>query len=102
MIRRPPRSTFFPYTPLFRSHPPLLVPDAAQHRERRVAREARVALGAAAAEEGRAPSVGDDAGPAAGGAETDVVADNGRRMTGHGCRQTCTCTGSCSLRRSSG
>src|SRR2546430_17311420 len=25
MIRRPPRSTLFPYTTLFRSHPPLLL-----------------------------------------------------------------------------
>src|SRR5437016_14144534 len=32
MIRRPPRSTLFPYTTLFRSHPPLLhqVPGAAR------------------------------------------------------------------------
>src|SRR5438034_5700145 len=27
MIRRPPRSTLFPYTTLFRSHPPAALPD---------------------------------------------------------------------------
>src|SRR2546426_5969357 len=31
MIRRPPRSTLFPYTTLFRSHP--LVPDLLEYRE---------------------------------------------------------------------
>src|SRR3712207_8316226 len=37
MIRRPPRSTLFPYTTLFRSRPPQKRPDARQelgHRER--------------------------------------------------------------------
>src|SRR2546427_950905 len=29
MIRRPPRSTLFPYTTLFRSEPPLLAPEPA-------------------------------------------------------------------------
>src|SRR5258705_5346418 len=37
MIRRPPRSTLFPYTTLFRSHQPVTVRD-----ERRVVREDRV------------------------------------------------------------
>src|SRR5260221_8786209 len=32
MIRRPPRSTLFPYTTLFRSHPGVVVPDAAADR----------------------------------------------------------------------
>src|SRR3712207_8655765 len=31
MIRRPPRSTLFPYTTLFRSHPPVL-----RHRQQHV------------------------------------------------------------------
>src|SRR5260370_41124789 len=30
MIRRPPRSTLFPYTTLFRSYPPLIGQEAAQ------------------------------------------------------------------------
>src|SRR3712207_8789942 len=30
MIRRPPRSTLFPYTTLFRSHPRVALPDAHQ------------------------------------------------------------------------
>src|SRR2546426_3524903 len=34
MIRRPPRSTLFPYTPLFRSHAPLAAPDLARERLR--------------------------------------------------------------------
>src|SRR3712207_6910438 len=33
MIRRPPRSTLFPYTTLFRSDPPIAVGDAARHVE---------------------------------------------------------------------
>src|SRR5256885_9382348 len=33
MIRRPPRSTLFPYTTLFRSHRPAGVPVAADHVE---------------------------------------------------------------------
>src|SRR3989454_8998975 len=32
MIRRPPRSTLFPYTPLFRSHAHLADPDLARQR----------------------------------------------------------------------
>src|SRR2546430_8587298 len=35
MIRRPPRSTLFPYTTLFRSHFPGLVREALAHLERR-------------------------------------------------------------------
>src|SRR2546421_1980024 len=31
MIRRPPRSTLFPYTTLFRSHPPRLRLESAQY-----------------------------------------------------------------------
>src|SRR5260370_29189165 len=34
MIRRPPRSTLFPYTTLFRSHKPFLAPSAAVRRPR--------------------------------------------------------------------
>src|SRR3989442_11192149 len=33
MIRRPPRSTLFPYTTLFRSHPPDLPPDESDPAE---------------------------------------------------------------------
>src|SRR3989442_10914331 len=31
MIRRPPRSTLFPYTTLFRSHPQRRTPDCTRH-----------------------------------------------------------------------
>src|SRR3712207_7358342 len=34
MIRRPPRSTLFPYTTLFRSHHPAAVPDGRGHAGR--------------------------------------------------------------------
>src|SRR5687768_17894204 len=47
MIRRPPRSTLFPYTTLFRSvrHPPLRYPlDGCVHR-RRVPDQCRACLG---------------------------------------------------------
>src|SRR5476649_3035682 len=36
MIRRPPRSTLFPYTTLFRSHPLRLLPRDGDPRRRRV------------------------------------------------------------------
>src|SRR2546422_6884474 len=36
MIRRPPRSTLFPYTTLFRSHRPDVVVGAAPHARERV------------------------------------------------------------------
>src|SRR2546429_4637162 len=41
MIRRPPRSTLFPYTTLFRSCDDALVPPGLQVFERRVADEVR-------------------------------------------------------------
>src|SRR3712207_8706171 len=55
MIRRPPRSTLFPYTTLFRSDLGLVVQDAHHQaavvlHHRALAREERVALGPAEAE----------------------------------------------------
>src|SRR5689334_23785196 len=48
MIRRPPRSTLFPYTTLFRSHDARGArPDARAARDRRVRRHRRVAGGRA-------------------------------------------------------
>src|SRR2546427_10524271 len=46
MIRRPPRSTLFPYTTLFRSHPPRsggLIPSSTREDHER--REARTMIG---------------------------------------------------------
>src|SRR3712207_6971457 len=40
MIRRPPRSTLFPYTTLFRSHHDLLLVAARQRADRRLRRPA--------------------------------------------------------------
>src|SRR2546430_12674110 len=46
MIRRPPRSTLFPYTTLFRSPPELPCLDAANASERAAGRSSRVLRGA--------------------------------------------------------
>src|SRR2546430_16053381 len=42
MIRRPPRSTLFPYTTLFRSHPEVIL--VAEHADQRVTGTPRVAV----------------------------------------------------------
>src|SRR2546426_8103084 len=44
MIRRPPRSTLFPYTTLFRSHAPLDRLDHVVHGERRHAHRGELAV----------------------------------------------------------
>src|SRR2546427_3108970 len=54
MIRRPPRSTLFPYTTLFRSHPPRDV----QQRESRRAQRARRARDVGVAVRGALHRVG--------------------------------------------
>src|SRR5258705_2688647 len=46
MIRRPPRSTLFPYTTLFRSLSALRARDEAGHREAKIDSSARFAGGA--------------------------------------------------------
>src|SRR2546426_11899359 len=51
MIRRPPRSTLFPYTPLFRSrHAPLARASEAAHPFRRIGRESDPGLFAVVAD----------------------------------------------------
>src|SRR2546422_2374712 len=47
MIRRPPRSTLFPYTTLFRSSQEPLTADPLQHRQHPIAARAPFALGQA-------------------------------------------------------
>src|SRR5205823_13501439 len=59
-------------SPRFLRRLALLVPTALQHRQRRVAGEARIRVGAAAPEEGGAAPVGDRANPSAGETKTDV------------------------------
>src|SRR2546430_8959867 len=44
MIRRPPRSTLFPYTTLFRSHRALRLADAAEREHHVIGRERRAVV----------------------------------------------------------
>src|SRR2546427_11505422 len=60
MIRRPPRSTLFPYTTLFRSHGHPAPRDERDHRARPVARRSRDARDS----RHRGHRLGDDARPA--------------------------------------
>src|SRR2546427_7897951 len=82
MIRRPPRSTLFPYTTLFRS--PAHLPDAraggrARRRSRRPAVVPLVAVGHRLA--GAAQDAGKDVGPRGGGGQRPVPV---RARRGHG------------------
>src|SRR5260221_8248216 len=68
MIRRPPRSTLFPYTTLFRSHPPPEQHEGDRHREpgggrdRRMAPAGRPDRGRGPPAAGRRAAIGDPAG----------------------------------------
>src|SRR2546430_17492980 len=76
MIRRPPRSTLFPYTTLFRSR--RAAPDAAAHLRHRLVHQGRprgLSAAARGGQEARPPRAGEAAPP---------VLDSGERGSGAG------------------